>query len=320
VRLVPYRLLELIAARAAANGHPPQVFVCEGEKDVDRLRQWNLVATTNPGGAGKWRRDYNQYFAGCDDVILVDNDAAGRRHAHQVANALLPVENRVRIVEFDGLDDEGDVSDWIDQGATQDDLECLVELCEPLARPQPTTRDDDGEVIGDSLTAISMRSIVWLWNGRLARGKLTLIAGHPGLGKSHIGLYFAALITAGGAWPDGSATSAYGRVLVMSAEDDPEDTLKPRLLVAGADPDKIFVVHAVRALDDKDQLVERGLAPCILGCTERCPMVQDWGEKRRHRSPRASSSVLQALGTLYGSFRRLAWGFLSRRSPDSGRL
>ena len=259
VRLVPYRLAELIAARNTANGHPPQVFICEGEKDCDRLRQWGLTASANPGGAGKWRRDYNQYFAGFNVVVLADNDDAGRKHAHQVANALLPLAALVRILEFDGLEAKGDISDWIDAGATQDDLECLVEVTEPLPRPK-TTIDEDDEVVGDSLTAISMRSIVWLWNGRLARGKLTLIAGHPGLGKSHIGLHFAALITAGGAWPDGAATSAYGRVLVMSAEDDPEDTLKPRLLAAGADPDKIFVVHAVRALDDKDQLVERGFS------------------------------------------------------------
>ena len=259
VRLVSYRLPELIAARAAANGHPLRIFITEGEKDCDRLRQWNLTATTNPGGAGKWRRDYNQYFSGCDVVVLADNDAIGRKHAHQVANALLPIAALVRIPELDGLDEKDDISDWIDAGGTQDDLECLVELTEPLARPK-TTIDEDGDVIGDSLSAITMRSIIWLWHGRLACGKLTLIAGHPGLGKSHIGLYFAAVISTGGAWPDGAITAPYGRVLIMSAEDDPEDTLKPRLIAAGADPHKIFVLYAVRAPDDKGQLVERGFS------------------------------------------------------------
>ena len=86
VRKVPYRLPELVAARDKRNGHPPRVYVVEGEKDADRLRaQWDLLATTNPGGAGKWRPDYNGYFVGFDVVILPDNDDAGRKHAQEVA-------------------------------------------------------------------------------------------------------------------------------------------------------------------------------------------------------------------------------------------
>jgi putative DNA primase/helicase len=256
VRLVPYHLPELIAARAVANGHPPRVFIVEGEKDCDRLRQWGLTATTNVGGPGKWRRDYNRYFAGLDVVVIADNDAPGRKHARGVANGLLPIAASVRIIELDGLDDEADISDWINAGGTQEDFECLVELTEELERPRNPAEDD--EVVGDSLAAIIMRPITWLWNGRLARGKLCLIAGR--LGKSHIGLEFAATISAGGTWPDGTRTSAFGRVLVMSAEDDPEDTLKPRLIAAGADPDKIYVVHSVRGLDDKGLPVERGFS------------------------------------------------------------
>src|SRR5262249_25128046 len=57
VRRVLYRLPGLVKARALQNGHPPRVYIPEGEKDCDRLVQWGLVTTTNPGGEGKWRAE-----------------------------------------------------------------------------------------------------------------------------------------------------------------------------------------------------------------------------------------------------------------------
>ena len=71
VRRVLYRLPQLLAA------DPLQVFVAEGEKDVDALRDRGLVATCNPGGARKWRADYNEHLRGRHAVILPDNDKDG---------------------------------------------------------------------------------------------------------------------------------------------------------------------------------------------------------------------------------------------------
>jgi DNA primase len=83
VRRVPYRLPELLGA------DPEElIFVVEGEKDVESLRRLGLVATTNPGGAGKWRHEYRRYLAGRKVVILPDNDDAGRAHAEEVARCL----------------------------------------------------------------------------------------------------------------------------------------------------------------------------------------------------------------------------------------
>jgi hypothetical protein len=138
VRRVPYHLPEIIAAVGKANGAVPRVYIVEGEKDADRLRsQWGLLATTNPGGAGKWRGDYNRHFTGFDVVILPDNDDAGRGHAQQVAEHLLRVATSVRIIELNWLPEKGDISDWMDGGASQSDLETLVELAEPFKSEQP---------------------------------------------------------------------------------------------------------------------------------------------------------------------------------------
>lgn len=83
--------------------------------------------------------------------------------------------------------------------------------------------------------------IRWLWKGWLARGKLHVLAGAPGTGKTTIALALAATITRGGCWPDGTVAPA-GRVLVWSGEDDPADTLVPRLRAAGADLRNVLVV------------------------------------------------------------------------------
>lgn len=125
VRRIPYRLPQLLEAVQA--GHT--VYVTEGEKDVHAIERAGHVATTNPGGAGKWRTDYNQYFTGAHVVVVADRDKAGRDHAHQVAEALEPLAADVRIVE----PTQGkDVYDHLAAGLTVDQL------------VDPNTIDDDG--------------------------------------------------------------------------------------------------------------------------------------------------------------------------------
>ena len=87
--------------------------------------------------------------------------------------------------------------------------------------------------------------ISFLWEGRLARGKVNLLAGHPGLGKSQLTAYMAALVSTGGTWPDG-APCPLGNVLILSAEDDVADTIRPRLEAAGADIKRVHVIDGVR--------------------------------------------------------------------------
>lgn len=84
VTKVPYRLPDILNS-----SKDTPIFIVEGEKDADRLASLGLVATTNVGGAGKWTRKLNKYFAGRKVVIIPDNDKAGRDHAHKVRKELL---------------------------------------------------------------------------------------------------------------------------------------------------------------------------------------------------------------------------------------
>lgn len=110
-----------------------------------------------------------------------------------------------------------------------------------LKKPAPVP---DGVVLvnGADLTP---EPVQWLWPDWLALGKMHLLAGAPGQGKTTIALAFAATVTIGGRWPDGSRCEA-GNVLIWSGEDDPADTLLPRLMAAGGDRKRVFFVDGSR--------------------------------------------------------------------------
>jgi hypothetical protein len=144
VRRVPYRLNEWADAEGI-------ILIPEGEKDVDRLRALKLISTCNAGGAGKWSRGYAPYFQDREVVILPDNDQVGRDHARDIASSLQPVASSVKILELPGLQDKGDVSDWLDAGHNADELRDLIQkapdaavvLAEWAAAPQEPPANEE---------------------------------------------------------------------------------------------------------------------------------------------------------------------------------
>ena len=131
VRRVPYRLPELL-------GSPPEiVFVPEGERDCESLRELGLIATTNSGGCGSgWSHELTPYFTGREIVVLSDNDGPGLERADKTAAALHPVAKSVRLVWLPGLPEHGDVTDWLEAGHTREELEVIVAET-PLWEPPP---------------------------------------------------------------------------------------------------------------------------------------------------------------------------------------
>lgn len=101
------------------------------------------------------------------------------------------------------------------------------------------------------MSDVQPESINWLWAERIAIGKLTLISGDPGLGKSLLTATMAATVSTGGAWPLSNIPSQIGSVVLLSAEDGPADTIRPRLDAAGADCERIYVLQAIRDVDNK---------------------------------------------------------------------
>jgi len=90
--------------------------------------------------------------------------------------------------------------------------------------------------------------ILWLWKEWIAQGKFHILAGQPGVGKTTISLALAATVTIGGRWPDGERCEA-GNIIIWSGEDDPADTLLPRLIASGADRNKVYFVNGTESGD-----------------------------------------------------------------------
>ena len=107
---------------------------------------------------------------------------------------------------------------------------------------------------------LSSRTVEWLWYPYIPYGKITILQGDPGEGKSTMMLQLAALITAGKAMPDGSGDKVPGNVIYQAAEDGIEDTIKPRLLAAGADCGRIaFLENEENPITLDDERLEQAI-------------------------------------------------------------
>ena len=104
--------------------------------------------------------------------------------------------------------------------------------------------DEDGVILVNGAD-IQPMPVAWLWKNWLALGKMHILAGAPGQGKTTIATAMAATVTAGGRFPDGACCTP-GNVLIWSGEDDPADTLLPRLMAAGANKDRVYFVTGSR--------------------------------------------------------------------------
>ena len=109
-------------------------------------------------------------------------------------------------------------------------------------------------------SSVQPEPIRWLMKSRIALGKLTLIAGDPGLGKSMLTANFAAHVSRGKDWPAGLGSCPQGDVLFVSAEDDPADTIRPRLDAAGADVERVHIVAGVQSLNSRGDIENRLLS------------------------------------------------------------
>lgn len=203
VRRVPYHLPQLLAANDRT------IHIVEGEKDVESLERHGCVATTNPGGAGKWPADFAQFFKGADVVILPDNDDVGEKHARDVARNLKPVAARCRIVKLPGLPPKGDVTRWLQDGGKIEQIEALPEL----GAVPPAFK----LVTASEIMAKTFRAPKWAIPEIVPEG-LTLLAGKPKTGKSWLSLDYAISIASGGSAMCNLKCDP-GEVLMLALED-----------------------------------------------------------------------------------------------------
>lgn len=246
VERIPYRLNDLKTTADLG-----QCAIVEGERDADKLWAIGFPATTNAGGAGKWTDGHTMALAavGIKRVALIcDNDEPGLAHMQDVArSALTHGMDEVKMIHFHDLPVGGDVGDWLDQGGTREDLAVMILEAPPMTpqelAPQKPQSDDGAMVV--RLNTIHRERVTWIWKGRIPRGKITMIAGDPGQGKSALLTDIIARVSRGALWPDGTE-ALQGPVVVLTAEDGLADTVRPRIEAAGGDLSLIHVITAVR--------------------------------------------------------------------------
>jgi hypothetical protein len=222
------------------------VFICEGEKDANRVAAPGHCATTV--ASGKWTDDCISPLKGRHVFIMEDNDKTGREKSQKAATALHGLAASVRVVRLPGLPEDHDVSDWLDVDPARADA--LVDICigspewVPPTAPQEIARAKAGlDVV--CIADVRPEPIDWLWPNRIALGKVHVLAGDGGKGKSTILVDLTARVTTGDKWPDGERACEAGSVIILAAEDAVEDTIAPRLIAAEAKLSRVFVIRSV---------------------------------------------------------------------------
>jgi putative DNA primase/helicase len=223
-----------------ASGHPVAVAFDAG----------NLAAVA---------KSLRQKFPAIRLIISADDDHAtegnpGRSKATEAAKA---VSGLVAVPDFGDNRPQG-ATDFNDMAKALG-LDAVRTAIEQAAELEKEAEDDSGLVLR-RVSDVTPKPVKWLWPGRIARGKVSMLAGHPGLGKSQLCASLAAVVTTGGLWPVDRTRCEQGSVLIFSAEDDVEDTIRPRLEAAGADLSRVHVLETVTYKAADGSVIRRGFS------------------------------------------------------------
>ena len=222
--------------------------LCEGEKDADSALLLGYIATTAPMGAGKWQPEYSETLRGAMVVIIPDLDEAGRQHADTVAWSLWGVAASVRVLTLPEVLNGQPVKDLTDWMAASGDRDAFDELLAECEEYQPPEKAPEGRLTVRRMSDVIEEAVEWLWHPYIPRGKVTLIEGDPGEGKSHAALAIGSGISNGQLY--GAGRIEPGNILLASAEDGLADTIKPRLRMLEANTSRIYAVADLLTLDD----------------------------------------------------------------------
>ncbi len=346
---------------------PGEVVAVEGEMDKLALEVAGVTRCVSvPDGAPAMNaKNYSGKFDFLDTtdvfqratrvLIATDADEPGQKLADELTRRIGP-EKCWRVHYPAGCKDANDV---LLKHGPEGVRQLLTEATPPDPKAfndAPVTSDEHLSRLSANLSTLGVRlsdveteAIRWLSRGRFARGKLTMVDGDPGLGKSTVMTDWAARITRGLPLPDGEPGPPRG-VVILSAEDGIADTLRPRAEAAGADlsrilaltelpggglpsiPDDLPLIEAaIRQVDaalliidplvayigdgyntNRDQDVRRALAPLKI-MIERAGVAV---AAIRHLNKMPGSNALYRGGGSIGLIGAARFGLLFARDPE----
>lgn len=192
VRRVLYRLPEILSTQ--------EILIVEGEKDSDTLRALNFAATTCPGGAKKWKPEYNDPLKGKDVILIPDNDNSGREHMAQIAASLKGVASSLKWIDLPNVPSKGDVTDFVnsfkDPDAAAERLALMIEQTGPYEPPKKTALEDI-ILSANQFSSIDLphkREYLSPW---IKECSIALISGWRGTGKTWFALSILSAISNG---------------------------------------------------------------------------------------------------------------------------
>jgi len=230
--------------------------VCEGYAtgvSIHESTGHGVAVAFNAGNLQSAARALRTKYPDIKIIVAGDNDqfTEGNPGVAKAKEAAKAVKGLIAVPEFKNIESkptdfndlyllEGadEVNKQISQGM-HDHTKGAVIICASSVKPEPIT---------------------WLWPDRIALGKLTLIAGDPGLGKSLLSIEFAKHVSTGMPWPVDNTQCPCGDVVLLSAEDDMADTIRPRLDAVGADVNRVFFIKSIRDIGSDGELINRSFS------------------------------------------------------------
>ncbi len=141
-----------------------------------------------------------------------------------------------------------------------DNLDLTDVDSDELSRRRAAKKASGGILQMVCMKDVEPKPINWLWPEKIARGKVSMIAGDPGLGKSLITVALASAVSTGARWPVGGGNAPQGSVVMLSDEDALADTIRPRLDAAGAACAKIHALKMVQETTKDGEIFSRSFS------------------------------------------------------------
>ena len=187
-RRVLYCLPELIS-------NNDQIYICEGEKDADCLRNHGLTATTCPMGAGKWKEEYNEFFKDREVIMLPDNDEPGRDHMDNIAKTLFGIAKTIKVVALPDLPEHGDIFDYLKVYSTDDLLKEVKGT--PFIEGPPSIWDQLES--WEDIQSMEIKE-EWMVDRIIPKEAITVLFGKGGIGKTWLAMDIARCIGSSESW------------------------------------------------------------------------------------------------------------------------
>ena len=238
------------------------VYVCEGERTADAVEALGLAATTSLGGPTREKQADWTPLKGKQVVVLSDFDDKGRDYAQAVAQLCLGVGAlSARVVMFPGVKIGEGPCEWMDNiraslgdEAILPELQKLVDAAALVEYVPPVPEPPKGvQLEFQTFAEIEPATQQWVFDKVIPQGKLTVLMGESGVGKSLTALEIAAKVSRGLTGPHDDQPQKPGSVILFAPEDSPSENIRPRLVASQADLSKVILIPGFSEQDEETE-------------------------------------------------------------------